>query len=583
MKTTTRKETTLRLIRLLANYKLFLSVILFFTVVQVSLTVYLPILIGQAVDSIIGEGEVLFENLETILIRMIIVVILNTLVQWLLPTMYQKISFEVTRDLRQAALDKMHTMPLSFVDSRSTGDLVSRLTTDTEQLNDGLLMVFEQFLIGLLTILFTLVMMFRINPVMMAVVAILTPISLFVSRFIATKSYDYFIKSVESRGELSEIVEESLTQNEMITLFNIYDEKEAQFNEINESYSDYSEKATFYSSTVNPTTRFINALIYAGVTFMGALLILSNNLTVGGLTVFLNYAREYTKPFNDISNVLAELQSALASASRLFTILDGPTEEETGTKEYQDGQVKGQVAFEDVDFSYNKNVDLIQDLNVEVSPGMKVAIVGPTGAGKSTMINLIMRFYETDAGQITLEGEPITNYTRASLRKQLGMVLQDVWLKSGTVHDNIAYGYPDADRETVVEAAKAAHAHKFITTLPDGYDTVLSDGGLTLSKGEQQLLSIARIFVSVPNVLILDEATSSIDTRTEIEIQSAFHKLMKGRTSFIIAHRLSTIQDSDLILVMQDGQVVEQGNHQELMNNEGLYHQMQMARSIEAV
>lgn len=583
MKTTTRKETTLRLIRLLANYKLFLSVILFFTVVQVSLTVYLPILIGQAVDSIIGEGEVLFENLETILMRMIIVVILNTLVQWLLPTMYQKISFEVTRDLRQAALDKMHTMPLSFVDSRSTGDLVSRLTTDTEQLNDGLLMVFEQFLIGLLTILFTLVMMFRINPVMMAVVAILTPISLFVSRFIATKSYDYFIKSVESRGELSEIVEESLTQNEMITLFNIYDEKEAQFNEINESYSDYSEKATFYSSTVNPTTRFINALIYAGVTFMGALLILSNNLTVGGLTVFLNYAREYTKPFNDISNVLAELQSALASASRLFTILDGPTEEETGIKEYQDGQVKGQVAFEDVDFSYNKNVDLIQDLNVEVSPGMKVAIVGPTGAGKSTMINLIMRFYETDAGQITLEGEPITNYTRASLRKQLGMVLQDVWLKSGTVHDNIAYGYPDADRETVVEAAKAAHAHKFITTLPDGYDTVLSDGGLTLSKGEQQLLSIARIFVSVPNVLILDEATSSIDTRTEIEIQSAFHKLMKGRTSFIIAHRLSTIQDSDLILVMQDGQVVEQGNHQELMNNEGLYHHMQMARSIEAV
>lgn len=310
MKTTTRKETTLRLIRLLANYKLFLSVILFFTVVQVSLTVYLPILIGQAVDSVIGEGEVLFENLETILMRMIIVVILNTLVQWLLPTMYQKISFEVTRDLRQAALDKMHTMPLSFVDSRSTGDLVSRLTTDTEQLNDGLLMVFEQFLIGLLTILFTLVMMFRINPVMMAVVAILTPISLFVSRFIATKSYDYFIKSVESRGELSEIVEESLTQNEMITLFNIYDEKEAQFNEINESYSDYSEKATFYSSTVNPTTRFINALIYAGVTFMGALLILSNSLTVGGLTVFLNYAREYTKPFNDISNVLAELQSA---------------------------------------------------------------------------------------------------------------------------------------------------------------------------------------------------------------------------------------------------------------------------------
>ncbi|HLQ74918.1 MAG TPA: ABC transporter ATP-binding protein [Alloiococcus sp.] len=580
---TNRKETTLRLIRLLADYKIFLFGILFLSIIQVGLTVYLPILIGEAVDYVVGKGQVNFDQLKTILVQMIIVVIINTLVQWVLPIIYQKVSFEMTSDLRQSALEKMHGMPLSFVDSRSTGDLVSRLTTDTEQLNDGLLMVFEQFLIGLLTILFTLVMMFQINPVMMAVVAILTPISLFTSRFIATRSYNYFIKSVESRGELSEIVEESLTQNEIITLFNIYDEKEAQFNEINDHYSDYSEKATFYSSTVNPTTRFINALIYAGVAFMGVILILNNALTVGGLTVFLNYAKEYTKPFNDISNVLAELQSALASANRLFTILDGPVEVETGTKEYQPGQVKGEVGFEDVDFSYTKDVELIQDLNVEVSPGMKVAIVGPTGAGKSTMINLIMRFYETDAGQITLEGEPITDYTRASLRKQLGMVLQDVWLKSGTVHDNIAYGYPDADRETVIKAAKAAHAHKFITALPNGYDTVLTDGGLNLSKGEQQLLSIARIFISVPNVLILDEATSSIDTRTEMEIQEAFLKLMEGRTSFIIAHRLSTIQDSDLILVMQDGQVVEQGDHHELIEKEGLYYQMQMARSIEAV
>jgi len=580
---TNRKDTGRRLLQLLADYKLFLFAILILSIIQVGLTVYLPILIGRAVDSIIAEGQVSFANLETILMQMIIVVIANTLVQWMLPTMYQKISYQMTRDLRQSALEKMHNMPLSFVDSRSTGDLVSRLTTDTEQLNDGMLMVFEQFLIGVLTILFTLVMMFRINPVMMAVVAILTPLSLLVSRFIATRSYDYFTKSVESRGELSEIVEESLTQNEIITLFNIYDEREDQFNEINERYSEYSEKATFYSSTVNPTTRFINALIYAGVTFMGVILILNNGLTVGGLTVFLNYAREYTKPFNDISNVLAELQSALASANRLFTILDGPVEEETGTKEFDTDQVQGRVAFEDVDFSYVEDVELIQDLNVDVEPGMKVAIVGPTGAGKSTMINLLMRFYETDAGQITLEGEPITDYTRASLREQLGMVLQDVWLKSGTVHDNIAYGHPDADRETVIEAAKSARAHTFIQALPDGYDTVLSDGGTSLSKGEQQLLSIARIFVSVPNVLILDEATSSIDTRTEIEIQKAFHTLMEGRTSFIIAHRLSTIQDSDLILVMQDGQVVEQGNHQELMKNEGLYHQMQMARSIEAV
>lgn len=578
-----RKETLKRLVQLLVDYKLLLTFILGLSIVQVGLTVYLPILIGRTVDSIIGPGQVNFSNVQTILMQMVVVVLINTVVQWILPLIYQKISYELTRDLRQDALDKIHTMPLSYIDRQGAGDLVSRLTTDSEQLNDGLLLVFEQLLIGVLTILFTLIMMFRINPVMMGVVAILTPISLLVSQVIARKSYEKFSKSVSLRGEQSELVEESVTQNEIITLFNIHESKQVQFEEVNDAYSDFSEKATFYSSTVNPITRFINALIYAGVTFMGAVLIINQALTVGGLTVFLNYAREYTKPFNDISNVLAELQSALASANRLFEILDGPSEVETGTKEYDSEAVQGAVGFEDVDFSYDKSIELIQDLNVEVAPGMKVAIVGPTGAGKSTMINLIMRFYETDHGDITLDGEPITDYTRASLREQLGMVLQEVWLKSGTVHENIAYGFPNASREIVVRAAKAAHAHQFIEALPEGYDTVLTDGGLTLSKGEQQLLSIARIFVSIPNVLILDEATSSIDTRTEMEIQEAFAKLMKGRTSFIIAHRLSTIQDADLILVMQDGQVVEQGDHHELMNREGLYHQMQVARSAEAI
>ena len=565
------------------NYKLLLTIIFILSIVQVSLTVYLPILIGRAVDVMVGAGAVEFEILKTILIQMVIVVLVNTVVQWILPVMYQKIAYELTKDLRQQALDKIHAMPLGYIDQRGTGDLVSRLTTDSEQLNDGLLLVFQQFLIGVLSILFTLVMMFRINPVMMAVVAVLTPLSLFVSQYVAKKSYEEFTMSVRLRGELSEIVEESVTQNEIITLFNIHEEKQDQFVELNEDYSRFSEKATFMSSTINPTTRFINALIYAGVTYMGAVLIVNNGLTVGGLTVFLNYAREYTKPFNDISNVLAELQSALASANRLFEILDGDVEKETGAKEYDHGEIKGRVTFEDVDFSYTPDTELIKDLNVEVEPGMKVAIVGPTGAGKSTMINLIMRFYETDQGYITLDGEPITNYTRSSLREQLGMVLQDVWLKSGTVHENIAYGFPNASREDVVRAAKSAHAHKFIEALPQGYDTELNDGGLTLSKGEQQLLSIARIFVSIPNVLILDEATSSIDTRTEILIQDAFHELMKGRTSFIIAHRLSTIQDSDLILVMQDGQVVEQGNHEQLMRKEGLYHQMQSARTAEVV
>ena len=578
-----RKSTLKRLIHLMLNYKLLLTIIFILSIVQVSLTVYLPILIGRAVDVMVGAGAVEFEILKTILIQMVIVVLVNTVVQWILPVMYQKIAYELTKDLRQQALDKIHAMPLGYIDQRGTGDLVSRLTTDSEQLNDGLLLVFQQFLIGVLSILFTLVMMFRINPVMMAVVAVLTPLSLFVSQYVAKKSYEEFTMSVRLRGELSEIVEESVTQNEIITLFNIHEEKQDQFVELNEDYSRFSEKATFMSSTINPTTRFINALIYAGVTYMGAVLIVNNGLTVGGLTVFLNYAREYTKPFNDISNVLAELQSALASANRLFEILDGDVEEETGAKEYDHGEIKGRVTFEDVDFSYTPDTELIKDLNVEVEPGMKVAIVGPTGAGKSTMINLIMRFYETDQGYITLDGEPITNYTRSSLREQLGMVLQDVWLKSGTVHENIAYGFPNASREDVVRAAKSAHAHKFIEALPQGYDTELNDGGLTLSKGEQQLLSIARIFVSIPNVLILDEATSSIDTRTEILIQDAFHELMKGRTSFIIAHRLSTIQDSDLILVMQDGQVVEQGNHEQLMRKEGLYHQMQSARTAEVV
>ena len=578
-----RKSTLKRLIHLMLNYKLLLTIIFILSIVQVSLTVYLPILIGRAVDVMVGAGAVEFESLKTILIQMVIVVLVNTVVQWILPVMYQKIAYELTKDLRQQALDKIHAMPLGYIDQRGTGDLVSRLTTDSEQLNDGLLLVFQQFLIGVLSILFTLVMMFRINPVMMAVVAVLTPLSLFVSQYVAKKSYEEFTMSVRLRGELSEIVEESVTQNEIITLFNIHEEKQDQFVELNEDYSRFSEKATFMSSTINPTTRFINALIYAGVTYMGAVLIVNNGLTVGGLTVFLNYAREYTKPFNDISNVLAELQSALASANRLFEILDGDVEEETGAKEYDHGEMKGRVTFEDVDFSYTPDTELIKDLNVEVEPGMKVAIVGPTGAGKSTMINLIMRFYETDQGYITLDGEPITNYTRSSLREQLGMVLQDVWLKSGTVHENIAYGFPNASREDVVRAAKSAHAHKFIEALPQGYDTELNDGGLTLSKGEQQLLSIARIFVSIPNVLILDEATSSIDTRTEILIQDAFHELMKGRTSFIIAHRLSTIQDSDLILVMQDGQVVEQGNHEQLMRKEGLYHQMQSARTAEVV
>lgn len=579
----TKKEILLRMLSLLKPYRWVILIIFILSVIQVILTLYLPVLIGQSIDLMITKGQVNFVNLQQLLKQMCIVIILNTLVQWILPRIYQKITYQITRDLRQETLEKLHEMPLSYIDRHTTGDLVSRLTTDTEQFNDGLLMIFEQLIIGLLTIIFTLVMMFNINVTMMIVVTLLSPISLLVSRFIANKSYEYFSLSAKQRGTLSELVEESITQKETITLFNYHSQRAQEFSNINDNYSDLSLKATFYSSTVNPTTRFINAIIYAGVTGIGALLILNASLSVGGLTVFLNYAREYTKPFNDISNVFAELQSAMASANRLFDILDGPSEHESGDRLFDKDNLLGNITFEHVYFSYDPNTSLINDLNLNVHAGQKVAIVGPTGAGKSTVINLLMRFYEVNSGHITLDQQKITDYTKASLRQQIGMVLQDVWIKSGSVADNIAYGFPNTTREQVISAAKKAFAHQFIEALPQGYDTILESGGNSLSKGQQQLLSIARLFVSIPNVLILDEATSSIDTRTEIQIQKAFHALMEGRTSFVIAHRLSTIQDANLILVMDQGQVVEQGNHEELMNNKGLYYKMQMANSIDSI
>ena len=579
----TKKEILLRMLSLLSPYRWIVLIISILSVAQVTLTLYLPVLIGQSIDLMISKGQVDFVSLQQLLKQMVIIIILNTLVQWILPRIYQKITYEITRDLRQATLEKLHSMPLSYIDRHSTGDLVSRLTTDTEQFNDGLLMIFEQLIIGLLTIIFTLVMMFNINVIMMIVVTLLSPISLLTSRFIANKSYEYFSSSAKQRGALSELVEESITQKETITLFNYHTQRANQFRHINDNYSDLSFKATFYSSTVNPTTRFINSLIYAGVTGIGALLILNASLSGGGLTVFLNYAKEYTKPFNDISNVFAELQSAMASANRLFDILDGPTELESGNHIFDKDNLSGDITFEHVDFSYDPNITLIEDLNLNVKAGQKVAIVGPTGAGKSTVINLLMRFYEVNSGHITLDQQKITDYTKASLRQQIGMVLQDGWINSGSVADNIAYGFPNASREQVISAAKRAFAHQFIEALPQGYDTILESGGNSLSKGQQQLLSIARLFVSIPNVLILDEATSSIDTRTEIQIQKAFHALMEGRTSFVIAHRLSTIQDANLILVMDQGQVVEQGNHEELMNNKGLYYKMQMANNINII
>lgn len=570
-----------RLFSDLSGHKLLVVLSLISTVIQVGLTVYLPILIGQAVNQTIGEGQVNFDVLLPTLMNMGIVIGLNAIVQWVNPILFNKITYEVIESLRNRVLEKVHSLSLNYIDQRSTGDLVSRVTTDTEQLGDGLIMIFNQFFIGILTIFITIFTMAQLDLTMMLLVVVLTPISLFISRFIAKKSYSLFRQQTKARGEQADFIEENIQQADIVRLFNSQEEATETFTKLNADYSEKSKWAIFYSSTINPGTRFINALIYAALTFLGAVRIVNGTFTVGELTTFLNYANQYTKPFNDISNVLAEIQSALACADRLYTIIDQPEEVETGHRLIDSSNVDGKVNFNRASFSYTKDKELITDLTLSVKAGDTVAIVGPTGAGKSTLINLLMRFYDLDQGQILIDNEPITDFTRESVRKQFGMVLQETWLKGGTIHDNIAYGHPTASRAEVVKAAKAAHAHRFIELLPDGYDTVLTSGGAGLSTGQQQLLSIARIFVSIPTMLILDEATSSIDTRTEILIQEAFDRLMRGRTSFIIAHRLSTIMNADMILVMKDGSIVEQGNHDTLMKARGLYYTMQSSRSSE--
>ncbi|NLJ18877.1 ABC transporter ATP-binding protein [Globicatella sulfidifaciens] len=570
-----------RLLGLFTVYRWQLIMVLLMTVLQVAFSILIPILLGRAVNMIVGPGQVQFEPLKVILFQMAIVIIGNTIIQWLAPLLYNRLVYTTTTALRQQVLEKLHHLPLAYVDRLSTGDLVSRVVTDVEQLNDGILMVFNQFFVGVLTIVVTIITMGSLDWRMMLMVVALTPLSLILARFIAGKSYRLFRKQTESRGEQTQMIEESIQQIEILRVFNAQPETNERFKQINQQYADHSQSAIFYSSITNPATRFINATIYALLTFVGATRIIKGNFTVGELTTFLNYVNQYTKPFNDISSVLAEIQGAFACAERLFEILDQPSEVETGTQQLNADSVEGHVDFQQVDFSYVPDRPLIEDLNLAVKAGQRVAIVGPTGAGKSTLINLLMRFYDVNQGHILLDGTPIMDYTRQSYRENFGMVLEETWLKSATVHENIAFGYPNATRELVVEAAKAAHADHFIQQLPQGYDTYLDNGGDALSIGQQQLLSIARLFVRVPQLLILDEATSSIDTRTEILIQSAFEQLMQGRTSFIIAHRLSTIQTADLILVMQNGQIVEQGNHQSLMKQQGLYYEMQQTRNVE--
>lgn len=547
------------------------------TILQVLLTVYIPILIGRAIDLVVLPDAA--HLILPLILQMGLVILFATLIQWLNPLIYNQMIYRYSKDLREKVIQKVHVLPLSYLDRQGTGDLVSRLTTDVEQLNNGLFMVFSQFFVGLLTILVTIASMARLDWMMMGMVLILTPLSLFIARFIAKRSYHLFRMQTQARGAQTQMIEESLSQESLLQAFNAQDQFKDKFIKINGDYAGYSQEAIFYSSTVNPATRFVNALIYALVTGFGAFRILSGTgFTVGQLVTFLNYVNQYTKPFNDISSVLAELQSALACAERLYSILDQEEVKESGKKDLREEAVEGAVQFDHVSFGYRPDQHLIKDLSISIPPASKVAIVGPTGAGKSTLINLLMRFYDVDQGQLRLDHEAVNSYSLASYRKQFGMVLQETWLKVGTVHENIAFGRPDASREEVVQAAKAANADFFIQQLPEGYDTYLADAGDSLSQGQRQLLTIARVFLAVPKILILDEATSSIDTRTELLIQDAFHKLMVGRTSFVIAHRLSTIENADLILVMVDGNIVEHGNHTELMARKGVYYKMQTAQ-----
>ena len=559
MKARKQSDTICRLFKELLSQKGLVIGATLGTIAQVALTVYLPVLIGNAVDVVLSPKSLTL--IIPIITKMVIVIALNTLVQWLNPLIYNRLIFGYIYDLRQRVMTKLNQMPISYLDKKSSGDLVSRVTTDAEQLSNGLLMVFNQFFIGVLTIIITIVTMADIDLLMLGLVLILTPLSLFLARFIANKSYHLYQKQTKSRGRKTQYIEEMIRQESLLHVFNAQEAAIDTFTEINDTYADYSQGAIFYSSTVNPSTRFINSLIYALLAGVGALRIMSGAFTVGQLTTFLNYVTQYTKPFNDISSVLSELQGAIACVERLYDILDEEYEPLPIKAQLDADKIQGQIEFKNVSFGYTPQKTLINHLNLSITAASKVAIVGPTGAGKSTLINLLMRFYEVDKGAIYLDGVSMADYSVEELRQQIGMVLQE------------------ATREEVIAAAKAANADFFIRQLPNGYDTYLSDAGASLSQGQRQLLTIARIFVKLPKILILDEATSSIDTRTEILVQEAFEKLMKGRTSFIIAHRLSTIQSADCILVMVDGDIVEYGTHDELMIKQGVYYQMQTAQA----
>lgn len=568
-----RRDTLKRVLKYAKPHASLLVFALISAAISVFMTLYTPILIGDAIDSIIKPGQVNFPEIMKILIMLAIVVITGAVFQWLLGYCTNAVSQKTVRDIRIDIFNKIEKLPLKTLDSHPHGDLITRVVSDTEQISDGLLQGFTQLFTGLVTILGTLGFMLYVNYKIAIAVIVITPLSLFVASFIAKHSYDKFRELSWIKGEMGGYIEESVGNQKTVKAFAHEETAQAEFEEINNRLYDCGWLAQFYSSLTNPCTRFVNSLVYAAVGVLGAVIALNGAITVGRLSSFLTYANQYTKPFNEISGVITELQAAIACAARVFEIID--KEEETSDKDSLSvTNCGGKVNLDDVSFSYNKDKKFIENLNLYANPGQRIAIVGPTGCGKTTVINLLMRFYEVNGGVISVDNRPITDITRSSLRSMYGMVLQDTWLFAGSVHDNIAYGKPEATREEVIAAAKAAHAHSFIKRLPNGYDTVLSEDGGNMSQGQKQLLCIARIMLTQPPMLILDEATSSIDTLTEIRIQRAFDKMMAGRTCFIVAHRLSTIKEADCILVMKDGHIIEQGDHNSLMKKNGFYKEL---------
>lgn len=563
----TLKKVMLRIKR----YWVYLIISILMAVITVASSLYAPILVGNAIDYIIGPGDVDFIGVKVVIMKFALVIVCTAVSQWIMNICNNKIIYHVTRNIRDEAIEKLEHLPLSYIDSHSYGEVVSRVIADVDQFADGLLMGFTQFFTGVTTIVGTLLFMIMINVRITLVVVLITPVSFLVAGFIAKKTYSMFKLQSETRGEQTALIDEMIGGQKVVKAYNHEQETMDKFDEINERLQKYSLKAIFFSSITNPATRFVNSLVYAGVAVTGAISAINGGISVGQLATFLSYANQYTKPFNEISGVITELQNALACAARVFELIEEQPEIADKPDAVVLDNADGSISLENVYFSYTKDKELITDFNLNVEPGQKIAIVGPTGCGKTTIINLLMRFYDVDSGSIKVSDVDIKDMTRHSLRAGFGMVLQDTWLRAGTIRDNIIMGKPDATEEEIIEAAKAAHAHSFIKRLPDGYDTVIGEDGGSLSQGQKQLLCITRVMLCRPPMLILDEATSSIDTRTELKIQNAFNKLMEGRTSFIVAHRLSTIQSADLILVMKDGHIIEQGNHKELLAKGGFY------------